>query len=174
MHRNQTPLPHAEDTNSDIRVMGGQEEDLPAPNPTHRETWPLNVWLSLLPCPISSTYVLENTCLVQTGFKSSPAMYWFCPQASYMTSLSLSVFICKGTMMPTQRTTEGLNETMHTWWIEFYKYGHNGISHPTYSMRTSPNPIKRWCLIPLSFNLDGLVTNRTWWKWCSLTFEAKS
>jgi len=66
-------------------------------------------------------------------------MYWLCPQASYLSSLSLSFFICKGTIMPTPRTVEGLNEIMCTWWIEFSKYGHN-ISHPTCSMRTLPPP----------------------------------
>lgn len=75
------------------------------------------------PFPISSIRALGEHPLVQTGFKFSPVVYWLCPQTSYLTSLSLSFSICNGTIMPTARTVEELNEIMCTLQIEPSKCG---------------------------------------------------
>lgn len=121
--------------------------------------------------PTSSVYAVGEYLLVQTGFKASPVMYSLCPQTSYLTSLSLSFSICKGTTMPTPRTVEEVNEIMCVWQIELSKDGIIcPIPHALWE--PCPHPINRWCLILPFLNRNGLVTNRMWRKWCRLTLEA--
>lgn len=89
----------------------------------HREDWPLNALFFSSHFLEAACMLLENNCFVETGFKSSPAMYWLCLQTSYLTFVRLSFFICKGAIMPMPKTVEELSEIMYTWPIELFKYG---------------------------------------------------